>query len=215
MAKKFETHYIQLLGSDKPSFLSVDDLKLAIHYSSEIRGVWGEEYVDFHIEKGVIYPTKGSFNLLGCSEARMTVGIKEYSLEEFIGMLKRTSATKFILLVVNNKPIELAKIFTCIQITYSIDYPKMVTDLERRRWLSTCRSLNVLSTDERRFTLKAGAEKIDIRLKDYISETYEVDSLGTSFWDDLTKGIEKLWSSHLKATPADQQSGSTEKNGET
>jgi len=116
---------------------------------------------------------------------------------------------------VPQKDSSLASIFNFVQVTNYLDYPKMVTDLKERGWLTTCESQNILRTDERRFTLRKEAVAVVKELEDYTGETYEVDSLGTSFWDDLSKGIERLWSSRLKVVSEHQQPATSEEHGET
>lgn len=210
MAKKFEIHYARSLVSDDGSCdMTIDQMKTMVKYSSQIRGVWGEEYVDFHIEEDTIYPICGSFNLLGYAETGKKVAVKDYSFEEFIEMLKSTSATEFALTMTTPEgPVqsrELSKIFNRARISRFTDYSKIVTDLEERGWLITCPSQNILRTDERRFTLSPHVEDVCSSLKEYIGEMYEVDSLGTGFWTELTKGVEKLWDIHLKAASSKQQ----------
>jgi len=219
MARKFEQHYVRSI-TDPSRELVVDDLKTALECADDFRAVWGGEYVEFHHEEGVIYPTGGSFGLLGCTEAGMKVDVKEYTPEEFCELLRDTNATEFVLIFVSEggvpqKDSSLASIFNYVQVTNYLDYPKMVTDLKERGWLTTCESQNILRTDERRFTLRKEAVTVVKELEDYTGETYEVDSLGTTFWDDLTKGIERLWSSRLKVVSEHQQSVTSEEHGET
>jgi len=209
MALKFEIYFVRDI--EKDFMLPIETFRSMLEINQDVRLVWGGEYVDFHYEKptggeieGFFYPTWGSTNLLGYSK-RSSVIIKEYTLFEFVRLAK--SATQFVLLsVVSHEPLswEISSLFTFIKVRRFEDFPRMVTELKQRGLLITSESMNLLQIDPRKFTLKSEAEEIIPSLGNYIGETYEVDSLGTAFFETLSRDVKELWSSQFKVSSTQQ-----------
>ena len=220
MAVKFDAYYVRRLGEKS---LTIKDLQGITNLTPEVRLTWGGEYVNFryttpmlpdedveYVLEGFrdcgedtdipvgLYPSDGSHSLLGYRISKNSIELKIYSPKEFCQLSE--TATELIAIVhdVEDTPTPTQNLFHTITTSKYTDYSQTVTDLKQRGLLSTCMSTNMIRTDERRFTLKSLAGKIIPSLQEHIGITYEVDSLGTSFYDILTKGVEKLWSIHLK-----------------
>ena len=197
MAKYFRKHFIFDLQKHSPLGDS-GDLGKVLDLSSKVRLVWGhykyvnspyklaeEKHVNFHYEKtegkNLLLPADGSHELLGCSEYGFLIEVKAYTLEEFIDLVQKTNPSEFVLIdVKNQKEISIVSVFSpSTLITSHLDFPQMITDLEQRKLLTICESINILRTDERRFSLLPDAGNIIPTLKNHIGKIYEVDILGT------------------------------------
>jgi len=196
MSVKFIHHDIFYLDKE----LNEEQIDFIFKNSEEIKVKWGHEYVIFNHFLDSIYVDRGSPHLL----SKGVVPIDKYDPKYFSRMLSRTKATS----------LDITLIDESLDTPYSphlkvihrlIDYSQTVTDLENLRFLSTTRSLTAPVVDERRFTLLQNSlDYVDV--EEYVGETYEVDSLGSSFWKDLTEKVVELWqkTSHLKVKLEDE-----------
>jgi hypothetical protein len=186
---------------------------------------WGNEYVNFNFTTPIeskdsdikktlkyldsknisigLYPTNGSYNLLGRGVSKNSIDIKTYNLKEFCELSKK--ATKFISMDIghsmNNSKLENNKyinLFDTTKIKSYIDYSYIITELEKIKLVNTFFSENILRTDERRFTVNISSIKINPSISPYVEKTYEVDSLGTMFYSELSKEISFLYSRYFK-----------------
>ena len=204
MARKFEFHYTRLL---RESPLTVEDLRSVIPHASSLRSSWGSEYIDFQHDEDVIYPNQGSIDVL--SNPDIGIGFSTgacYSPEEFCHFLQEKEATEFTIIrcsddIIQTQP---GRIFHYVKITSYTDYPKMISDLEEKGVVTTFPSSNILCCDERKFSFVPGRIDGVEEIEGYQQSTFEVDSLGTSFWPELTDGVEKLWTRYLKVCPDDE-----------
>lgn len=219
MAKKLDIHYVRNL---KLNPLNIDDLKKIIDISPFIRLYWGKEYVDFNFTSPVdydlevdkilqrfeggeipigLYPTNGSYSLLGRGVSEHSIDIKVYNLKEFC-KISKNSQEVVAMKIPFNRQTSLGNIykdlFHEVKVIKYTDYSWIITDLEEHGFVDTFPSENFLKTDERRFILNSKSEKVIPDLAPYIGKTYEVDSLGTTFFPDLSKGIVFLSSIYFK-----------------
>ena len=249
MAKKLEVHYFRDLVLLP---LDVTDLKNIINISPSVRLNWGKEYVDFlfttpvkfdsDVEKALqmlhggtisvgLYPSGGSYALLGRGVSENSIDIKIYDLEEFCKLSKKAQELVAINIPFNkpepfqnkvlkgegsfdskdsfqNKVLESEEpsgsiykdLFHEVKVRTYIDYSWIITDLEENGFVDICPSENILRTDERRFMLTPKSKTFP-NLGSYIGQTFEVDSLGTSFYPELSEGIVFLSSRYFKDTP--------------
>ena len=245
MAKKLEVYYFRDLAL-RP--LDVAELKNIINISPSIRLYWGKEYVDFRftsptdfdldVEKALqifhpkgtvsvgLYPSGGSYVLLGRGVSENSIDIKFYELYEFCELSKKAQELVAMNVPFNNPEpfqnkvlkgegfLESKKpsltggsqefiykdLFHEVKVRSYTDYAWIITDLEKNGFVDTYPSENILRTDERRFTLKPKSETINPDLRSYIGQTFEVDSLGTSFYSELSEGIVFLSSRYFKDT---------------
>jgi hypothetical protein len=220
MAIKLEIYYIKDLHLTN---LNVKELKTIVYnISSSLRLNWGKEYIDFNfvtysIDRDVtktlqhlqnenviigLYPTGGSYQLLGRNISKNSIDIKIYNLVEFCELSKK--ATEFIVMNIqqeNEYKLENSKyinFFHTTKIKKYIDYSHIITELEKVDIINTFPSENILRTDERRFVLNPISKKINPNISEYIGKTYEVDSLGTLFYSELSEEIYLLYSIYFK-----------------
>ena len=221
MAKKLEVFYIRNLEL-RP--LNIEDLKNIIGISPSIRLNWGKEYVDFYftspsetdvdVESAIklfgggkipigLFPSSGSYSLLGRGVSSNSIDIKIYNLKEFCELSRRFNE-----LVSMNIPFSKSSnslgfiykdLFDDVKVVPYADYSWIITDLEKNGYVTTHQSENILRTDERKFTLTKKCEGYP-NLESYVGKTFEVDSLGTSFHKELTQGIFFLSSRYFKDT---------------
>jgi hypothetical protein len=227
MAVKLKTYYIRDLNLTP---LNIIDLEFIIYnISPSIRLNWGKEYIDFNFTTPIkspdsdikktlkylksenisigLYPTNGSYELLGRGISKNSIDIKTYNLKEFCEMSKK--ATEFIAMYTQSEKIDSRSsnhsnlenninLFHTTKIKSYIDYSYIITELEKNKFVNTFSSENILRTDERRFSLNAISKKINPAIDLYIGNTYEVDSLGTNFYSELSQEISFLYSRYFK-----------------
>lgn len=226
MAKKLDIHYIRNL---KLNPLNVDDLKKIIDISPLVRLYWGKEYVDFNFTSPVdydleidkilqtfeggkipigLYPVNGSYSLLGRGVSEYSIDIKVYALEEFCKISKNAQEV-VAMKVPLDKPTSpgfiYKDLFHEVKVMKYTDYSWIITDLEKHGFVDTFPSENSLRTDERRFRLNSKSEMVIPDLAPYIGKTYEVDSLGTTFFPELSKGVVFLSSRYFKDNSSNEQ----------
>lgn len=154
-----------------------------------IRLSWGSEYVDFIISnpsRKLLFPQEGSEIVF-----RKWVQIKEYTFEEFYRLTPRTYLQVF----EQDFKLELDKYFKKIQINRYDDYPRMITDLENEEVVETIPSNNIMATDRRRFKFLPKIKEIE--QKAYTNEFYEVDTLGSSLFQELSHYVTSSWSWYM------------------
>lgn len=195
MLYKYTKFYISLT---KHINLTKDDILNILHTESVniIRLLWGEEYVEFIFEDEKIYPIEGSTSIIGFSPHHKVSPV-QHNIDEFLELIKTCS--KFILIPNDDKTIseECEKFFDVVRIHRVEDYSSMVTELEKYGYVETVRSTNIMAVDERKFMLTEKAysalNHLIIEGKDkkinilrYANIAYEVDTLGTSLFSELT-----------------------------
>jgi len=149
-----------------------------------------------------LYPVDGSYSLLGRGVSQNSIDLKIYNLKEFCEISKK--AQELVAMGCNEVSIPGSAgkdLFHKVKVRSYIDYPWIITDLEKNGFLNTFPSENILRTDERRFNIKSKSAIINPDLSSYIGQTFEVDSLGTSFYSELSEGIVFLSSMYFKDTP--------------
>lgn len=205
MATKFKYVCIRFLDEEK---IIEPEIEVLVKITDIIRLEWDAEYVDFRyvstssdpdvkytvsalrilIEEG-LFPTEGSFSLLGGKNS--IVQVKPYSIEEFCTLCKNASTLSII--VDDLREIDNCKdIFGLVHIKPYVDYSELISILEKGKLLTTFPSTTYLSVDGRRFALSPCVTEYNPLLQKYIGENYEVDSLGTGFFKDLTEEVVKL-----------------------
>lgn len=185
----------------RKSSISTDDLMKIFELTSTIKLVFeGEKFVNFnylkktsdeYIDPG-FYPQTGSWEILGTS-----VELKKYDLESFIKLYD--TATMLVAIDIDTSNVGLCnELFESSTVTWYTDYPKLVNFLDNRGYLSTYISENWLSVDQRKFKINNKAKEIIPYLKNF-GGWYEVDSLGTTLFIDLTRSLELLYESVQKS----------------
>jgi hypothetical protein len=194
MALKFEKVY-QASKLDLNLFLEVslilrkkileelkkdEDIKQPI-----IRLNWGAEYVDFSISdprREYLFPQEGT------TKGFQMTGVKEYKLREFHKLMSNCTRIQ---LFEKDLNLELGKYFDKAKIFHYKDYPRMITDLEEEKCVETIKSQNIMTVDGRRFKVTKKGESLVPGLERHCF--FEVDSLGTSMFIEMSKNIENLW----------------------
>ena len=213
MAWRFENVYernIKVRGLD-PSKLKVI-IKVVEPFSEhprppKFRLNWGAEYGEFLLKGGSLLPTQGTNAVID----RKMVLARPYSPEQFSKLA--TSCNSLQLLERDASGLSfLTKndYFDLVKIVSSKDYPKMVEDLEKEGYLKIIPSQNYLATDPRRFKLAPKSVDITESLREYGDTYYEIDSLGTTFFSQMSLSIEELWRLVVKTQLKDS---SAENNG--
>lgn len=188
MARRQEKIYTRML--DDGSMISPKDLSEVLPLSEEFKCMWGGEYIVFCSDRGIIYPLRGSTSLLG-----RLVDINPYTCEEFCACLEQSMCTKLVMSCQGDVP---ENFFGELTILSYPDFSQTITDLENKGLVTTFQSQNILREDDRRFSLHPRCEEIISGIEKYMGESFEVDSLGTNFWIDLTNYINMLWGSQFK-----------------
>lgn len=183
------------------SELLEEDLIKILDISKNIKLVWPDEkYIEFKYAKNSeffnpecgFYPQNGSWEILG-----INVEVKKYSLKEFLVLCK--SSEKIIALDIDTSNIGLCnELFQNSNVTWYTDYSQLVSFLEKNGYLTTYITENWLSVDGRKFKLNKKSSDTIKLLKNYNS-FYEVDSLGTTLFIELTKTLELLYETIQKS----------------
>ena len=176
--------------------LSEDDLFRIIEISKNIRLLWGDKYAEFKYAKDPedksfpmkgFYPHTGSNDILG-----EVVKIKLYTSPEFLNLY--TSSDFLVALDVDTSNVGACnELFSSSNVTWYTDYSQLVTYLENSKYLRTKQTENWLSVDGRKFKLNKKFVECVPQLETYSQTYYEVDSLGTSLFSELTKFMEILY----------------------
>ena len=194
MALKFEKVY-QASKIELQSFLEVslilrkkilDELEKDENIIQPfIRLNWGAEYVDFSISdprREYLFPQEGTTNGLSRTE------IKERRLRDFHGLMSTCTSIQ---LFEKDMDLELGKYFDKAKIFHYKDYPRMISDLEKEGCVETIKSQNIMTVDGRRFKVTKKGKSLVPGLERHCY--FEVDSLGTSMFIEMSKNIENLW----------------------
>jgi len=153
--------------------------------ASKMTLCWGAEHCSFEIEEGIIYPTEGSSSIIGVS-----VPLSNYNTGHFCQLIKDTKPSS-VHVVCLYLPEGSKKLFDYSKTLTVQDYGAGITHLEKLGYVACCNSLSVLCEDSRRFTVLASAVGVIRELKKYEGLLYEVDSLGSTMFGELT-GLIKL-----------------------
>lgn len=186
----------------RKSSLSVDDLMQIAKMSSSIKLIFEQEkFIDFsYLKKSIddkyidpgFYPQTGSWEILGT-----TIEIKKYDPETFIELYNKS--TMLVAADIDTSNVgSCNELFESSNVTWYTDYPTLVSFLDGKGYISTYISENWLSIDQRKFKINNKAKEIIPYLKNY-GELYEVDSLGTTLFIDLTRSLELLYESVQKS----------------
>lgn len=190
MIRKFKIDCIR----ETQKNLDEDDLLRIMEISKNIKLIWKEKYVIFKYAKPEddefslkgFYPYCGSWELIGSF-----IEVKTYTHKEFLEMYK--SSDKMVAIDVDTSHLGTCdELFCSSEMQWYIDYSKLVSFLEEKKCLKTYLSENWLSVDGRKFKLRSIAAGYVPSLKEYLNSWYEVDSLGTIMFCDLTKLLETL-----------------------
>lgn len=190
--------------------LTEETLLQITEISPHLKLVWESGEVEFNYAKPSgdpyspkgFYPSTGTWDILGCYEEGFshkesiiptnTVEIKTYTNEEFIKLCG--TAVSLVALDADTSRVGLCnELFQKSDVTWYTDYSKLISFLEEKKYLSTIKSENWLSIDERKFKINQKAVKIIPLLGDYSQVYYEVDSLGTSLFKEFTNLMEVLY----------------------
>lgn len=137
-------------------------------------------YVHFtHDINGHIYPIHGSLSLLNTQ-----VMLRDFKLEEFHHLSQSASKLSF---DIDGSFLDAVKKFSAsFTLVPYIDYGKIITDLEKKKFLIVYKSQNILASDKRKFIMRDDPDE------------YEVDCLGTKMHSELTSKVLNLWSSTIE-----------------
>jgi len=151
--------------------------------------LWGAEYVHFVNVKKHMCPQEGSSSLLG-----IVVPLMGYNSNNFIDLIKSAKPSNILFYGSPEKGLSdsMIKIFKTTTTTMYKDYPEAITYLERDGFVTTYPSISDLRTDDRRFSILPKAIGVLCSLKKYENNSFEVDSLGTIFFSELSELIEEL-----------------------
>ena len=183
MAFRTERVYLSHSSPNKTEIKNVIE-KIKEVYLGEVearfRIEWGGEYLDLRItEDNIIIPDRGSRSIFSSS-----VFFTTYEPETLVKILK--NATRFSVFE-GPKQVDLTSFtfFDTIKILRYKDYPRMICDLEKAGKVIVTTSNNLLSVSGKVFRF--------LNHSKYGVIYYEVDSIGTSIFKDLTEDIEKMW----------------------
>ncbi len=161
-----------------------------IKKSSEIRLTLGNEYVSFVYDKNedLLYPTEGNIEFF-----MKYIRIQDYNTKEFYTLLCEVKLDMIYIYLKNMEDIPSDINNLKLKIVRLDNHSKTITDLEKIGYVNTFLSNNIMAVDKRRFKIQKEAIKYVKELDFYLNRTYEVDSLGTSFFLELTTYIKRLW----------------------
>lgn len=171
--------------------LSEDDLLRIIDISKNIKLIWNDYFIEFKYSNDDIpqkgfYPHRGSWELLGVS-----IEIKIYTIKEFIELYNTSSY--LVAMNVDTSNIGICnELFQKSDVTWLTNYPKLISFLEDSGYVRTKYTENWLSIDGRKFKIEKIATEYIPQLGSYTNTYYEVDSLGTSIFVELTSYLEML-----------------------
>lgn len=182
MAFKYEKNYFRKNRGALPP-TAIQKLKDA-RCPITIRLMWGGEYVDYGFGPQNLYPIQGSAQKIDNGYAR------EMSVAGFSKLVR--SATEIAILGIEDPhdlPPACRKWFDEVKIVKYKDYKKMIQDLHEKGIVEVCPTKNILSTSGLKFRWLSEPE-----FSIYGSHFYEVDSLGTTLFKNLSQAVEKEWS---------------------
>jgi hypothetical protein len=192
-------HYI--LNLKGRHLLTPEELEQIGHKFTHFRLSWGGEYFDFSYDMIAFHPVEGKSSLLGGDR----VSIKPYTILEFIelakdanylivfslpGGLQFTPLSNMEYKYMTKQDIDM---FDFVKIYQYIDYTELLVQLEKRGYVTTRPSQNLIATIDKRFELTPKATQVLPLFQQYGGYFYEADCLGTTLNEHLTKHMEMLW----------------------
>lgn len=167
--------------------LSMKTLLKISKCSKEIELGWMKGKFVFSVERHdgefMYSPERGDDSIFG-----KYLEFRGYALPEF---LELCWGCEYLRIFTDSLIFDLAKIAETKIIQY-VSYPQTITDLEKLKFVSVEPSTNFLRVDERKFRFEEKSFEIVPSLREY-QDFYEVDSLGTYFFEDLSKNVVELW----------------------
>lgn len=154
--------------------------------------LWGAEFCNFEREENTVYPMEGSNVILGT-----LIPLVNYNTNNFCQLIKETKPSSISVCTLTDLPNSMKSLFDSAKSVKYYDYSQMITSLEAKGYISCLRSSSFLCNDERRFVV---LEKVCGVVKDlgkYVNQAYEVDSLGSAFFDELSCLIRELYQKSL------------------
>jgi hypothetical protein len=179
---------------DSENELLEEDLLRIVEISKNIKLMWNKYFIEFQYSKNEseespmrgFYPYSGSWEILG-----VTVEIKVYSNLEFIKLYD--TSTQLIAIDVDTSNIGTCnELFQRSDVIWLTNYSKLISFLESNSYVHTKYTENWLSVDGRKFKIEKRALEYVPLLSNYIGTYYEVDSLGTRMFEELTSFLEML-----------------------
>jgi|LakMenEpi03Aug12_release.lakeMendotaPanAssembly.Ray.scaffolds.fasta_scaffold06067_16 hypothetical protein len=179
---------------DSTNELLEEDLMRIVEISKNIKLMWNKYFIEFQYSKNEspespmkgFYPYSGSWEILG-----VTVEIKVYSNLEFIKLYE--TSTQLIAIDVDTSNIGTCnELFQKSDVIWLTNYSKLISFLESNNYVRTKYTENWLSVDGRKFKIEKRAIEHVPLLSSYIENYYEVDSLGTRLFEELTSFLEML-----------------------
>ena len=150
---------------------------------------WGAEYVHFVKFREILYPSEGSSSILG-----IMIPLMGYDIAHFKNLLEEKKPSNILVFYENLLSNKMLEIFDVGVVEPYKDYSEAITYLEEKGYVATIPSISDLRTDERRFSFLPKVYDIlsPELVEKYGERVFEVDSLGSSFFKELSDLISSL-----------------------
>ena len=164
-----QTHFV-FFNKDLPTKDELYDILFT--NLPEIKVVWDENFCTFILDeyKRLIHAHKSTHGILGIGE-EFKIQVEGYNIDQFHKLIQ--DATE--LIITTDAKLNSSE----VRKTKYVNYPEMITQLEKSGIVSTCETESIMATDLRKFT--------------WNGESYDVDCLGTKHCINLTNDIEEEW----------------------
>ena len=167
--------------------LTLSDVKKIAENLSEdnlVRIFWGGEYIDFMFSSEQFLPQSGSVRIL--NNRNLT---RSLNYQDFMDLANGSDQVSIFI----NHDQKYIEIFDKVNFYYYTDYLQTINDLRKSNKVIVEDSLNVISKSGKRFKFN----KIVHQLK-YGNDFFEVDSLGTRIFKEMTEEVENMWKNMFK-----------------